>query len=177
MLCGGCSVLSWGSKHEWACFFEGFFPPALLLPCLILSQPCQLLPMPEDGFLTPMLKTPSSLLAVGRHLSKLFPSHFGKSSNRGIKANDMWGHEALFFSPPQISQLLEILLFSNGSWWVSPSQPVSLSTIIYWNAVRMWLQFRLSMPSGLKFWVHMSALRPTEWNRTQIFCISHCISW
>jgi len=65
-----------------------FFPPALLLPCLILSQPCQLFAVPEDGFLTPMLQTPTSLLAVGRHPSKLFPSHFGKSSNMRIGAND-----------------------------------------------------------------------------------------
>lgn len=125
---------------------EGFFPPALLLPCLILHQPCQLLTMPEDGFLTPMMQTPSSLLAVGRHLSKRFPSHFGKTSNRRIEANDMWGHEPLFFSLPQLPQSLETSLFSDESQWVWQSQPVLLSTIVYWNAVRICLQFKLSVP-------------------------------
>lgn len=136
-------------------------PPALLLACLILSQPCQLLTMPEDGFLTPMLQTPSFLLAVGRHPSKLFPSHFGRSSNTRIGANDMWGHEPLLFLHHNYLSHCRSLVGSDKCHHLGLYRSPQVFTEMQWeseSAVQ-----GLACPVGLKVWVHMSAPRPKEW--------------
>lgn len=86
--CGGCSVLSWGSKREPTRFQSlGVFPP-----CPVWFS----LPTPHHA----KRWFPYPLAANGgRHPSKLFPSCFGKSSITRVRANDMWWHEPLFFSP------------------------------------------------------------------------------
>lgn len=153
-----CAVLREQTWMSLLLVFEGFFPPALLLPCLILSQPCQLLDMPDDGFLTPMLQTPSSLLAVGRHLSKLFPSHIGKSSNKN------WGKWHVGTWTSVLFSTTATIVTGNFAvlWWVPMSVTISACIALYNYLLKCGENLSAVQASGLKFWVHMSALRPTE---------------
>lgn len=93
-----CAVLREQTWMSLLLVFEGFFPPALLLPSVSLanSSTCQMMVS-----LPPCCKHPlPSWLWAG-----ISPSCFLltlASLPTKIEANDMWGHEPLFFSLPQL---------------------------------------------------------------------------
>lgn len=155
-----------------------FFAPALLLPCLILSQPCQLLAMPEDGFLTPMLQTPSSLLAVGRHP----PSRF-LLTLAGLLT---WESGQMTCGDMNLCFFLYHNYLSHWKLCHSLMGPNECHHLSLYCSPQVFLEMQresesavqgLACPVGLKVWVHMFAPRPREQEQDSNFQYLPCVSW